>query len=242
MTSAELAPTGKLRAAINYGNPVLAARNTTTGELRGVAVELSQELGRRLGVPLELVGYESAAQLGAGLQAGEWDVAFLAIDPARARDVAFTLPYMEVEVTYLVPDRSSIRNASHVDRPVMRIAVERRNAADLFLSRELKHASLVRAADESGAFGVLTAGSAEAYASNRHRLLSVVDTDPGYRVVDGRFTAIQHAAGVPSVRSAGAVYLRRFIEEMKTSGFVWRAIDQSGIRGVIVAPPASGTS
>jgi len=242
MTSAELAPTGKLRAAINYGNPVLAARNTTTGELRGVAVELSQELGRRLGVPLELVGYESAAQLGAGLQAGDWDVAFLAIDPARARDVAFTLPYMEVEVTYLVPDRSSIRNASHVDRPVIRIAVEGRNAADLFLSRELKHASLVRAADESGAFGVLKAGSAEAYASNRHRLLSVVDTDPGYRIVDGRFTAIQHAAGVPSVRSAGAVYLRRFIEEMKRSGFVRRAIDQSGIRGVIVAPPASGTS
>jgi polar amino acid transport system substrate-binding protein len=235
----QLASTGKLRAAINYGNPVLATKNPTTGELRGVTVELSRELGRRLDVPVELVGYDTVAKLVAGLTAGEWDVAFLAVDPARAGDVAFTAAYMEVEVTYLVPNRSDIRDASQVDRPALRIAVQARNAADLFLARELKHASLVRAADEVGAFGILKTGSAEAYASNRQRLLSVVDTNPGYRVVDGRFTTIQHAAGVPSGRSAGAAYLNRFIENVKASGFVRRAIDQSGIRGVVVAPPAS---
>jgi polar amino acid transport system substrate-binding protein len=235
----QLASTGKLRAAINYGNPVLATKSPTTGELQGVTVELSRELGRRLDVPVELVGYDTVAKLVAGLKAGEWDVAFLAVDPARAGDVAFTAAYMEVEVTYLVPNHSEIREAAQVDRPALRIAVQARNAADLFLARELKHASLVRAADEAGAFGILKAGSADAYASNRQRLLSVVDTNPAYRVVGGRFTAIQHAAGVPAVRTAGAGYLRRFIEEVKASGFVRRAIDQTGIRGVVVAPPAS---
>ena len=234
----QLAPGGKLRAAINFGNPVLAVKDPKTGELRGVTVELSRELARRIGATVELVGYDTVAKLVDGLKGGEWDVAFLAVDPARAGDAAFTAPYMEVEVTYLVPSPSDIRNASQVDRPAVRIAVQARNAADLFLARELKHASLVRAADEAGAFGILKAGSAEAYASNRQRLLSVVDTNPGYRVVDGRFSAILHAAAVPSARIAAAIYLRGFIEDVKASGFVQRAIDESGVRGVVVAPTA----
>jgi polar amino acid transport system substrate-binding protein len=238
----ELAPLGKLRAAINYGNPVLATRNPATGELRGVTVELSRELGRRVGVPVELVGYDTVAKLVAGLKTGEWDVAFLAVDPARAGEVAFTAPYMEVEVTYLVPERSDILSVLQVDRPEVRVAVQERNAADLFLTRELKHASLVRAPNESGAFGILKTGAAEAYASNLQILLSVVDTNPGYRAVNGRFTAIQHAVGVLSSRSAAAAYLRGFIEDVKASGFVRRAIDESGIRGVVVAPPGRGAS
>lgn len=238
----QLAPSDKLRAAINYGNPTLAAKNPTTGELRGVTVDLSRELGRRLGVPVELVGYETVAKLVAGLKTGEWDVAFLAVDPARAGDVAFTAPYMEVENTYLVPERSDMRNASQVDRPGVRIAVQAKNAADLFLSRELKHASLVRAADGPGAFAILKAGSAQAYASSRQRLLSDAEANPGYRVVEGRFSAIPHAAGVPSRNSAAAAYLRSFIEEVKRSGFVKRVIDESGNRGVVVAPPAGSAS
>ncbi len=234
----QLAPGGKLRAAINFGNPVLAVKDPRTAELRGVTVELSRELARRIGATVELVGYDTVAKLVDGLKTGEWDVAFLAVDPARAGDVAFTAPYMEVEVTYLVPNPSDIRNASQVDRPSIRIAVQARNAADLFLARELKHASLMRAADEAGAFGILEAGSAQAYASNRQRLLSVVDAKPGYRVVDGRFSAILHAAGVPSARTAAAIYLRAFIEDVKASGFVQRAIDESGVRGVVVAPAA----
>ncbi len=234
----QLAPSGKLRAAINHGNPVLATKNPQTGELRGVTVDLSQELGRQLGVPVELVGYETVAKLMAGLKADEWDAAFLAMDPARAGDVAFTAPYMEVEVTYLVPEQSDIRSVSQVDRANVRIAVQEKNAADLFLSKELKHASLVRAPDEAGAFGLLKAGAAEALASNTQRLLSVAETYPGYRVTEGRFTAIQHAAGVLTVRSAAAAYLRSFIEEVKASGFVKRALEKAGLRGVVVAPPA----
>ena len=132
----ELAPTGKVRVAINHGNPVLARRDAASGELRGVTVDLGRELGRRLGVPVELVGYDTIAKLLAGLKAGEWDVGFLAIDPARAGEVIFTAPYMEVEVSYLVPMQSELRSVADVDRAGVRISVQERNAADLFLSRE----------------------------------------------------------------------------------------------------------
>jgi polar amino acid transport system substrate-binding protein len=173
----------------------------------------------------------------AGLKANEWDVAFLAVDPTRAGDVAFTAPYMEVEVTYLVPESSEIRSVSQVDRASVRIAVQEKVAADLFLSRELKQALLVRAPDEAGAFGLLPAGAAEVLAGNRQRLLSVAETHPGYRVIEGRFTAVQHAAGVPTGRSAAAAYVRGFIEEVKASGFIKRALEAAGLRGVVVAPP-----
>jgi len=234
----QLASSGKIRAAINYGNPALAARDAASGELRGVTVGLSRELGRRLDMPVELVGYDSVAKLMGGLKAGDWDVAFLAVDPARAGEVAFTAPYMEVEVTYMVPEASGLRSVSEVDRPGIRIAVQERNAADLFLSRELKQATLVRAANEAAAFALLKAGSSEAYATNRQGLLSLADRNPGFRAVSGRFTTIPHALGVPVARTAAAEYLRQFVEEAKASGLVGRVIDQSGVRGIVVAPPA----
>jgi len=234
----QLAPSGRIRAAINYGNPALAARNPATGELRGISVLLSQELGRRVGVPVELVGYDAAGKLVAALKAGEMDVGFLAVDPARAEDVAFTAPYMEVEVTYVVPERSDLQSVSQVDRPGIRVSVTSKNAADLFLTRELKHASLVRVANEAAAFAALQGGSAEAYATNHQALLSLSEKYPGYRAVSGRFTTIPHALGVPVARTAAAEYLRRFVEEAKASGLVGRVIDQSGVRGVVVAPPA----
>ena len=236
----ELAPSGKVRAAINYGNPVLAKRNAATGELGGVTVELSKELGRRIGVPVELVAYATVANLLAGLKAGEWDVAFLAVDPARG-EVAFSAPYMEVEVTYLVPERSEFRQVEQVDSPGVRIALQSKTAADLFLTRELKHASLVRTANTAAAFDALRAGSADAFADNRQHLLSVVDAKPGYRVMDGRFSSIQHAAAVPTSRRAAADYLRVYIEDAKASGIVKGALDRSGIRGVVVAGTCGAT-
>jgi polar amino acid transport system substrate-binding protein len=233
----QLAPSGTLRAAINYGNPVLATKHPHTGELRGVTVDVSRELGRRLGVPVELVAYEGVAKLLAGLKAEEWDVAFLAVDPARAGDVAFTAPYMEVEVTYLVPEPSEIRSVSDVDRTGVRIAVGEKDAADLFLSKELKHASLVRLRGPD-ALSLLQTGAVEVLAGNRQGLLAFAEAHPGYRVIEGRFTTIPHAAGVPTGRSAAAAYLRGFIEEAKASGFIKRALEEAGLRGVVVAPPA----
>jgi polar amino acid transport system substrate-binding protein len=157
----QLAPSGKVRAAINDGNPVLATRSAATGELRGITVDLSRELGRRLDVPVELVAYDTVAKLLAAMKAGEWDVTFLAVDPTRT-EVAFSPPYMEVEVTYLVRESSRMRLVSQVDSPGVRIAVQSKNAADLFLTRELKHATLVRTANTSAAFDALKAGSVRA--------------------------------------------------------------------------------
>jgi polar amino acid transport system substrate-binding protein len=236
----QLAPSGELRAAVNYGNPMLATRDAATGELRGVAVELGRELGRRLRVPVAHIGYATVVDLLAGLEAGEWDVAFLAVDPARRGEIDFTSAYMEVENTYLVPGQSDLRHANEVDRPGVRIAVQAGNAADLFLTRELRHASLVRGPDEAGALALVKDGSADTHASGRHLLLLEAAADPAYRVVEGRFSAIPHAVGVPAGHPAAAAYLGCVIEELKRSGFIRRMVDASGNRGVVVAPPAGG--
>ena len=233
---AELARSGSMRAAINYGNPVLAHKDAETAELRGVAVQVSRELARRIDVRVDLIGYETVGKLLAGLKAGEWDVALLAVDQSRAAELTFTAPYMEVEVTYLVPAHSDVRGVSQVDRPGMRIAVQEKNAADLFLTRNLKTAMLMRAATTTSAFALLTAGSADAFADNRQHLLSVAEANPGYRLLEGRFTTIPHALAVPVHRKAAAEYLRGFVEDVKASGFVARALEDSATRGVVVAP------
>ena len=236
--AAQLAPAGTLRVAINYGNPVLATKDPLSGELHGVAVDIARELARRLAVPVELVGYDTVAKVMAGVKSDAWDVAFLAVDPARASEVAFTAPYMEVEVTYLVAERSELRHAADVDRTGVRIAVQEKNAADLFLSKTIKDAVLVRARDESGAYALLKSSAAEALASNKQRLLSTMIDHRAYRVLDGRFAAIPHAIGVPAERQAAAQYLRRFVEELKASGFISRALERAQLRGVVVAPPS----
>jgi polar amino acid transport system substrate-binding protein len=231
----ELAPQGRVRVAINHGNAVLARKDAATGELRGVTVDLARELERRAGVPVELVGYDTVARMLAGLRAGEWDVGFLAVDPARANEVAFTAPYMEVEVSYLVPAASDMKTVADVDRDGVRVSVQERNAADLFLSRELKRATLLRTPNLPAAFAALRAGESQAFAANAQEMANAIAANPGYRVVEGRFTTIPHAAGVPGSRAAAAEYLRRFIDAVKADGTVRRALDASGVRGVVAA-------
>ena len=233
----ELAPTGSVRAAINYGNSALARRDPATGALSGVTVTLARELAARAGAPVELVGYDTVAKLLAGA-ASEWDVGFLAFDPARAQGLGFSAPYMEVEVTYVVAAASDLREASQVDRPGVRIVVGERNAADLFLTRNLKQATLVRVPNNPAAMAALKSGAAEAWAANKQELLQALDAEPGYRAVAGRFNAVGHAAAVPVARPAAAAFLREFIEDAKRSGLVARAIDEARVRGVVVAPSA----
>ena len=141
----QLAPTGTLRAAINYGNGVLAQRDPSSGELRGVSVDLSRELGRRLGVPVQLVPFDAAGKVADAARTGAWDIAFVAIDPARARDISFSPPYVVIEGGYMVPAGSHLRTIEDVDRDGVRLAVGNKSAYDLYLSRTLKHAKLVRA-------------------------------------------------------------------------------------------------
>ena len=232
----DLAPTGTLRVGINYGNPVLATKDPKSGQLSGVAVDLARELGRRTDLPVELVGFESAGKLVEGVQAAAWDVAFLAVDPGREQEISFTAPYIEIEGTYLVPPGSALGAIADVDRYDVRIAVSSKSAYDLFLSRNLKHAQLVRASSPEKAFELLVAGKVDVLGGVRQHLVANTGKLPGSRVLKGRFMAIQQALGFPKAREAGLSYLREFIEDVKASGFVARALDKAGVQGVLIAP------
>lgn len=232
----DLAPRGTLRAAINFGNPVLAQKDPATGEPRGVSVDLARELGRRLGVPVELVTFDAAGKVFDALRSGAWDVAFLAIDPARAAAIDFTPPYVLIEGTYLVPSSSPIHEIADVDGDGVRIAVGRGSAYDLYLTRAVKRARLVRAETSPAALELFLAERLEAAAGVRQPLQSFARAHPGVRVLEGRFMAIEQAMGTPRGREAGARYLRRFVVEALSSGLVAGALARSGQADVTVAP------
>lgn len=234
-----LAPTGKLRVGINYGNPVLATLDPVSGELSGVAVDLARELGKRTSLPVVLVAFESAGKLFEAVKSGAWDVAFLAIDPGRAEEIDFTAPYVEIEGTYLVPSGSTVSAVADVDRKGVRVGVSSNSAYDLFLSRSLKDAELVRADSPDAAFELILAGKVDVLAGVRQHLVAHAGKLPGARVLDGRFMAIQQALGIPKGRGEGTKFLRQYIEDVKASGLVARAINKAGVRGVSIAPRAS---
>src|SRR5262245_35692115 len=236
----ELAPTGKLRVAINFGNPQFAKREAG-GEGSGITIDLARELGRRLDTPVEILGFDSGGQTTEGLKKGGWDIVFLAYEPAREAEVAFAGAFAEVDSTYLVPAGSPLRNASEVDREGVRIAVSAGGGNDLFLSRSLKHAQLVRATGSAATIKMFVTDQLDAYAGLRPTLMEQSARLPGSRVLEGRYTVIPYSAGTPKGREAGNRYLRDFIEEAKTSGLVARLIEKNGIRGVSVAPPSAPT-
>ncbi len=234
----DLAPTGKLRAAINFGNPILAAKDAASGEASGVSVDLSRELARRLGVPLELVTYNAAGKVVEALKSGAWDVAFVAIDPVRANEISYSAAYVVIEGAYLVRQDSTIRNNAEVDRAGIRVAAATGSAYDLYLSRELKQAKIVRAATSPLVTDLFLAQGLEVAAGVKQQLEADLKRIPGLRLLDGRFMVINQAMGTPKGREAGVSYLREFIEEMKASGFVARALERHRIEGAAVAPPA----
>jgi len=234
----DVAPTGRLRAAINFGNPVLAQKDAATREPRGVSVDLARELGRRLGLPVDLVAYDAAGKVVEAVKTGAWDVAFLAVDPERAGEIAFTAPYVVIEGTYAVPADSPLRAIEDVDRDGVRIAVGARSAYDLYLTRTLKHARLVRAPTSPAAIELFQREGLEAVAGVKQPLVQFAKSNPGVRVIEGRFMAIEQAMGTPRDRDSAARYLRPFVEEMKASGFVAAALERSGQRDATVAPAA----
>ena len=234
----DLAPTGKLRVGINYGNPVLASRDPASGDLRGVAVDLARELGRRGDLPVELVGFDAAGKMFEAVRAGGWDVAFLAIDPGRASEIDFTAAYILIEGTYLVPGGSKFQTNEDIDRAGVRIGVSANSAYDLFLSRSIKHAQLVRGSGPETAFELILHDKVDVVAGVRQSLLANSVKMPGSRIFATRFMAIEQALGIPVGHDAAAKYLREFIEDVKASGFVTRAIEKAGVAGVAVAPGA----
>lgn len=240
----QLAPSGTLRAAINFGNPVLAQRDGPGGQPGGVTIALAHELGRRLGVPVELTGYDAAGQVFAAVATQAWDVAFLAIDPKRATEIEFTAPYVIIEGAYMVPVASPLQTVADVDRPGVRIAVGTGSAYELFLTRTLKHAALVHAPTGNDAIAQFQRDGLEAAAGVRSPLQKFVQGRPGLRMIEGRFMAIEQAMGMPKGRgdatpaAQAAIYLRAFVEAMKASGFVAAALARSGQHDAQVAPAA----
>jgi polar amino acid transport system substrate-binding protein len=234
----ELAPTGRLRAAINFGNSVLAQPDPAGGPPRGVSGELARELARRLGVGIEYVTFDAAGKVFEALKQGLWDVAFLAVDPVRAAGIAFTAPYVVIEGVYLVPKDSRLHAVEDVDRDGVRVAVAKGSAYDLYLSRALKHATLVRQPSGPEALEMFVRDGLEAAGGVRQPINAFAQAHPGTRVIPGRFMAIEQAMGTVKGREAGIAYLRTFIEEMKASGFVARALEASGQGDATVAPPA----
>lgn len=233
----DLAPTGRLRAAINFGNTVLAQRGPND-EPRGVSVDLAAALAKRLGVPVDYVTFEAAGKAFEAIAGGAVDIGFVAIDPERAQQIDFTAPYVVIEGTYMVPADSPIKDVGDVDKPGVRIGVGLNSVYDLFLRREIKHATLVHAAVGGASAGVpvFVEQKLEAAAGVRQALDAYAKDHPDVRVMTGSFQQIRQAMVTPKNKPAGLAYLKRFVEDMKASGFVADALRRSGMGEVSVAP------
>jgi len=229
-------PTGRLRAAINLGNPILA-HAVGDGDAGGVSVDLAREFARRLGVALDLVVVDTAGKSVDAVASERADIGFFAIDPARGADIAFTAPYVLIEGSYLVRDASPIRANGDVDRAAHRVVVGKGSAYDLFLTRSLQAAQIVRAPSSPAVVPTFLEQGADVAAGVRQQLEADARDRPGLRVLDGRFMVIRQAMGVPKSRGAqAAAVLAAFVEEMKASGFVADALRRHGIEGASVAP------
>lgn len=229
-------PTGRLRAAINLGNPVLAYRSTG-GEPGGVSVDLARAFARVLGVPLDLVTFDAAGRSVEAVSNDEADFGFFAIDPVRGARIAFTAPYVLIEGFYMVKEASPIRTNADVDVAANRVVVGHGSAYDLYLTRALQHARIVRAATSGAVVAEFLASGAEVAAGVKQQLEADGARAGGLRLLSERFMVIEQAMGVPKNRGpAAAAFLTTFVEEMKAAGFVAAALRRHGIEGAAVAP------
>jgi len=232
-----LAPTGPLRVGLQLGSPHNVIRDPTTGEMKGVGFDLGRELAGRLGIPFEPVMYPSVGPLLEAGKSGAWDVAFVGFSPARANEWDFTGLHLQIEFGYLVPAGSAISEIADVDRPGIRVAVQEKSQPEVFISRALKSAILVRGPTLAATLDLLASGKADAIFSIKPSLYEVSNRLPGSRVLDGRLGVDPHAMAMPKGRNVGAAYAREFIEQAKSGGSVQAAIERVGMRGAIVAPP-----
>src|SRR5579875_752070 len=235
---AALAPTGVLRAGINLSNFLLVTGKTPAGEPQGVAPDMASEVATRLGVPVKYVTFASPGELADQAGKGVWDIGLIGAEPQRAETIAFTAAYVEIEATYLVPAGSRLQTIADVDAPGIRIAVAGRSAYGLWLDRNIRHAELVRADSLGGATEQFMRDRLDALAGLKPGLLADLDKLPGARIIAGKFMSVQQAVGTAKKNTAGAAYLRQFVEEAKASGLVARLIERHKVRGLSVAPPA----
>ncbi len=233
------APKGTLRASINLGNPILANKDAATGQPVGVSVDLARAFAERLGVEIELVVFDSAGKSVEAVTQQQADVGFFAIDPLRGEGIAFTAAYVLIEGCYLAPSDSPIESNEDVDQPGRRVAVGKGSAYDLYLTRELRHAQIVRVPTSPAVVDAFIAQQLDVAAGVKQQLQADAARVPGVRLLPGRFMVIQQAMGTPRSRGEiAAAFLRQYVEDMKASGFVAEALARHGIQGASVAPAA----
>lgn len=234
--AAVFAPGGTLRASINLGNPVLASLDPASGQAVGVSVDLAQELAKRLGVPLQLVAVKSAGESVDNVEQDKADIGFFAVDPKRGQKIGFTRPYVLIEGFYAVRTDSPITTNEQVDQPGITVAVGKGSAYDLFLTRELRHATIVRSATSPAVVRDFLAQNLAVAAGVRQQLEKDAAQAGGVRILGQRFMVIRQAMGLPKARGeAAGAYLAAFVEEMKASGFVAAALAKHHIEGALVA-------
>ena len=227
----ELAPTGVLRAGVNLGNILLVTGKTPDGDPVGVSPSMATAIADKLGVPVKLVSFKSPGAVADAVATDEWDIALIADDPKRAETIAFCGAYVEIEATYLVPAGSSFNSIDDIDKPGVRIAVSGRSAYDLFLTRHLKHAELVRGEGLAGTVEMFVAEKLDVLAGLRPALKDNVKTMPGAKILDGRFSTVQQAIGTKPGNDKAIAFLREFVTEATKSGLVAGFIDQHGVTG-----------
>ena len=235
---AQLTPTGALRAGINMSNFLLVTGKAANGDPAGVSPDVAHEIARRLGVPCKLIAFKSPGELGDQAGKNVWDIGNIGAEPQRAKTIAFTAAYAEIESTYLVPAGSPITSIAEVDKPGIRIAVTGRSAYGLWLENNIKHATLVRSDTLDSAVHDFVSQKLEVLAGLRPRLTTDVALMPGARILDGQFSAVQQAVGTAKANVAAAAWLAGVVEELKASGFVAEAIKMHKANGLSVAPPA----
>ena len=228
----ELAPAGILRAGMNLGNALFTMKDAATGELRGVSVDLMRELAARLGVLLEFSVYATPGEVADAVDSGKWDVAILAIEPARAQKIAFSPAMTEIEATYLVREDSDLHSIEQVDMPGIRVCASEKAGYELYLTRTLRNAELIRTKGLQAAFDLFNERGADAAAGLRPALLESMGRVPHARLLEGNFMTVNHGIGTPRERRAAAEYVKAFVEEMIASGFVARSIERHGVQGL----------
>jgi len=237
--ASQLAPTGVLRAAINMGNFLLVTSRTPSGDPAGVSPDMAAAIAEKLGVPVKYLPYKTPGELADAGGTNTWDIGLIGAEPARAQKISFTAAYVEIEATYLVPAGSPLKSVAEVDSKGVRIAVSARSAYDLWLERNIKNARLVRSEGGDATFKQFVDEKLEALAGLRPRLIEDVQQLPGARILDGQFAAVQQAVGTARSNTAGAAFLRDFVEEAKSTGLVARLLEKHKVVGRLsVAPRA----
>ena len=231
-----LAPTGKLRAGMNLQNNLFTTKDAS-GALQGVSVDVMQELGRRLGVPVEWVMYTTPGDVADDAANGKWDATILAIESSRAATITFSPPLTEIVATYMVPPGSKLTRVEDVDAPGVRIAVSEKAGYELYLSKALKHAELVKIRGTAASFDAFRERKLDAIASLKPFLIGWLPKYPGARILDGRFMTVNHGVGVPKGHPAADAYVERFVKDLVGSGFIARSIERHRVAGLAAVQP-----